>query len=181
MLFFICVFCNKSFDIFSIFVFLEPKNPLWLCCLYKKLHYGIWRQLLKRAIRPLTVLTDHKNLVFINSAKRLSSKQACCLLLFSRFSFIISYWPGSRNGKADVLSWMLSGSLLESNSECIILPQIDPLLSHLSKNINLSYMDAFGFKDIVSIYPILLGLKPSGWFMATDLLGISRFLRQKNF
>ena len=85
--------------------------------------FSEWRHLLEGAKHPVTVLTDHKNLEFIRSAKRLSSRQARWSLFFSRFNFIISYRPGSRNGKADALSRMLSGPLQEDNSEYTVLSQ----------------------------------------------------------
>ena len=85
--------------------------------------FSEWRHLLEGTKHPVTVLTDHRNLEFICSAKRLSSRQARWSLFFSRFNFIISYRPGSRNGKADALSRMLSGPSQENHAECTILPQ----------------------------------------------------------
>ena len=62
-----------------------------------------WRHWLEGAEHPFIVWTDHKNLEFIRKAKRLNSRQARWVL-FYRFSFILSYRPGSRNIKPDVLS-----------------------------------------------------------------------------
>ena len=50
------------------------------------------------------VWTDHKNLEYIRSAKRLSSRQARWALFFNRFVFSLSYRPGSKNVKPDALS-----------------------------------------------------------------------------
>ncbi len=50
------------------------------------------------------VWTDHKNLEYICSAKRINSRQARWALFFGRFNFTISYHPGSKNGKPDALS-----------------------------------------------------------------------------
>ncbi len=50
------------------------------------------------------VWTDHKNLEYIRSAKRLSSRQAHWALFFDRFDFTLSYRPGSKNVKPDTLS-----------------------------------------------------------------------------
>ena len=126
--------------------------------------FSEWRHLLEGAKHPVTVLTDHRNLEFIRSAKRLSSRQARWTLFFSRFNFVISYRPGSRNGKADALSRMLPGPLQERNSECTILPQKnflgatssktflnllkegyenDQLLNNPPKDINLKYNNGF--------------------------------------
>ena len=66
-----------------------------------KLALEEWRHWLEGASQPFLVWTDHKNLEYIRQAKRLNSRQA---LFFNRFSFSLSYRPGSRNVKPDVLS-----------------------------------------------------------------------------
>ena len=53
---------------------------------------------------PFIVWTDHKNLEYIRTAKRLNSRQARWSLFFTRFCFTLSYRPGSRNTKPDALS-----------------------------------------------------------------------------
>ncbi|KAL0199954.1 hypothetical protein M9458_003141, partial [Cirrhinus mrigala] len=63
-----------------------------------------WRHWLEGAKEPFLVLTDHRNLEYIRSAKRLNSRQARWSLFFARFEFKITYRPGSKNGKADALS-----------------------------------------------------------------------------
>uniref|UniRef100_A0A8C5Q592 Gypsy retrotransposon integrase-like protein 1 n=2 Tax=Leptobrachium leishanense TaxID=445787 RepID=A0A8C5Q592_9ANUR len=63
-----------------------------------------WRHLLEGATHPVTVLTDHKNLEYLQSAKQLRPRQARWALFFNRFTFHITYRPGSKNGKADALS-----------------------------------------------------------------------------
>ncbi|CAJ0920562.1 unnamed protein product [Ranitomeya imitator] len=63
-----------------------------------------WRHWLEGAKHRVVVLTDHKNLTYLESAKRLNPRQARWLLFFARFDFVISYLPGSKNVKADALS-----------------------------------------------------------------------------
>ncbi|KAI3376751.1 hypothetical protein L3Q82_000348 [Scortum barcoo] len=63
-----------------------------------------WRHWLEGAEQPFIVWTDHKNLEYLKSAKRLNSRQARWALFFSRFRFTLSYRPGSQNAKPDVLS-----------------------------------------------------------------------------
>lgn len=46
-----------------------------------------------------------KNLSYLRSAKRLSSRQARWTLFLGRFNFTLTYRPGSRNIKPDALSW----------------------------------------------------------------------------
>ncbi len=53
---------------------------------------------------PFIVWTDHQNLEYIRSAKRLNARQARWALFFGRFEFTISFRPGSKNLKPDTLS-----------------------------------------------------------------------------
>ena len=63
-----------------------------------------WRHWLEGAEHPFLVLTDHKNLEYLRSAKRLNPRQARWSLFFNRFRFSITFRPGTRNTKADALS-----------------------------------------------------------------------------
>ncbi|KAI3354811.1 hypothetical protein L3Q82_004536 [Scortum barcoo] len=65
-----------------------------------------WRHWLEGAEQPFLVWTDHKNLGYLKSAKRLNSRQArwALFFFFSRFRFTLSYRPGSQNAKPDALS-----------------------------------------------------------------------------
>lgn len=73
-----------------------------------KLALEEWRHWLEGAKYPFIVWTDHKNLSYIQSAKRLNSRQARWSLFFGRFDFTIAYRPGSRNVKPDALSRQFS-------------------------------------------------------------------------
>ncbi len=80
-----------------------------------------WRHWLEGAQFPFTVLTDHRNLEYIRSAKRLNPRQARWSLFFSRFEFKVTYRPGSKNCKADALSRLHDSSTpLNKNNESII-------------------------------------------------------------
>ncbi|KAK3569110.1 hypothetical protein QTP86_022143 [Hemibagrus guttatus] len=63
-----------------------------------------WRHWLEGARHPFQVLTDHRNPEYLHGAKRLNPRQARWALLFTRFPFMVTYRPGSKNGKADALS-----------------------------------------------------------------------------
>lgn len=75
-----------------------------------KLPLEEWRHWLEGAKHPFQVLTDHKNLEYIQQAKRLNPRQARWSLFFNRFQFILSYCPGSKNLKPDALSRVYSSS-----------------------------------------------------------------------
>ena len=86
-----------------------------------KLALEEWRHWLEGAELPFVVWTDHKNLSYIQSAKRLNSRQARWALFFGRFKFSLSYRPGSRNTKPDALSRLHS-----VDGECSVLDSILP-------------------------------------------------------
>lgn len=65
------------------------------------------RHWLEGAEIPFTVWTDHNNLVYLQSAKRLISRQARWALFLGRFNFTLTYCPSSRNVKPDTLSRQL--------------------------------------------------------------------------
>ena len=67
-----------------------------------------WRHWLEGAQWPFIVWTDHKNLQYVQTAKRLNSRQARWALFFNHFDFCLSHRPGSKNGKPDALSRMYS-------------------------------------------------------------------------
>ncbi|KAI4898691.1 hypothetical protein NFI96_020791 [Prochilodus magdalenae] len=88
-----------------------------------KLAFEEWRHWLEGAQHPFLVLTDHKNLEYLRSAKRLNSRQARWSLFFSRFDFQITYRPGTRNTKADALSRIYED---EPNEPSISKPILEP-------------------------------------------------------
>ncbi|KAG1933749.1 hypothetical protein F2P79_020467 [Pimephales promelas] len=79
-----------------------------------------WRHWLEVAHLPFTVLTDHRNLEYIKTAKRLNPRQARWSLFFSRFDFKVTYRPGSKKGKADSLSRQFDSSPSSHTSEPIL-------------------------------------------------------------
>ncbi len=83
---------------------------------------GEWRQWLEGSTVPFVVWTDHKNLEYIRSAKRLNARQARWALFFGRFDFTISFRPGSKNIKPDALSRLFESPDTSSTPEGIISP-----------------------------------------------------------
>ena len=85
-----------------------------------KLALEEWRHWLEGAEQPFIVWTDHKNLEYIKTARRLNSRQARWALFFSRFNFSLSYRPGSKNTKPDALSRVFSPSPVNPSPEPIL-------------------------------------------------------------
>ncbi|KAK3505618.1 hypothetical protein QTP70_004911, partial [Hemibagrus guttatus] len=63
-----------------------------------------WRHWLEGTRHPFQVLTDHQNLEYFRGARRMNPRQARWALFFTRFRFMVTYRPGSKNRKADALS-----------------------------------------------------------------------------
>lgn len=78
-----------------------------------------WRHWLEGATHQFVILTDHKNREYLHTAKRLNPCQAWWSLFLSRFHFIVTYCPGSKNVKADALSRQFEGET-NINPETII-------------------------------------------------------------
>ncbi|KAI2666797.1 Transposon Tf2-6 polyprotein [Labeo rohita] len=85
-----------------------------------KLALEEWRHWLEGAKHPFMVLTDHKNLEYLRSAKLLNHRQARWSLFFTRFDFQVTYRPGSQNTKADALSRIHEPETPISSSETIL-------------------------------------------------------------
>ena len=63
-----------------------------------------WRAYLIGTQKPIQVITDHKNLEYFMSTKKLNRRQVRWSLFFSDFNFTITYRPGSLQTQADALS-----------------------------------------------------------------------------
>ncbi len=83
-----------------------------------------WRHWLEGAAHPFQVITDHKNLEYIKSAKRLNPRQARWALFFTRFQFTVTYRPGSKNSKADALSRRYDSPTKNLTPEPILPPTV---------------------------------------------------------
>ena len=63
-----------------------------------------WRHFLEGARHKFEVWTDHKNLKYFTTAKKLNRRQARWSLYLSRFDFELHHRPGHTMGKSDTLS-----------------------------------------------------------------------------
>ncbi len=73
-----------------------------------------WRHWLEGSGVPFIVWTDHKNLEYIKSTKKLNYRQA----------FSISYRPGFKNIKPDALSCIFDHSERSSSPEPILAQKV---------------------------------------------------------
>ena len=63
-----------------------------------------WRHFLEGAPDKFEIWTDHKNLEYFMSAKKLNRRQARWSLTLARFDFVMHHRPGKTMGKSDALS-----------------------------------------------------------------------------
>ena len=63
-----------------------------------------WRHFLEEATHLVEIWTDHKNLEYFMTAKKLNCCQACWSLHLARFDFLLHYHPERTMGKLDALS-----------------------------------------------------------------------------
>ena len=64
-----------------------------------------WRHYLQGARQPFEIWTNHKNLEYFMTARKLNRRQARWSLELADYDFILKHRPGSLNKKADLLSW----------------------------------------------------------------------------
>ncbi|KAK1797764.1 hypothetical protein P4O66_008117 [Electrophorus voltai] len=87
-----------------------------------KLTLEEWRHWLEGVRHPFTVITDHKNLEYLQTTKRLNSRQARWSLFFSRFAFRVTYRLGEKNVRADALTQKHHAEAQSSSQEPVIPP-----------------------------------------------------------
>ena len=66
--------------------------------------FEAWRPELEGTDLPIQVLSDHKNLEYFMTTKKLTRRQARWAEFLANYNFKIVYRPGKQNGKADALT-----------------------------------------------------------------------------
>jgi len=88
-----------------------------------------WRHFLKRATHLVEIWTDHKNLEYFMTAKKLNRRQARWSLHLARFDFLLHYRPGRTMGKLDAwwdtLSVDFMVKLPESSGHDAVMTVVD--------------------------------------------------------
>ena len=63
-----------------------------------------WQAYLEGSKHPIVVYSDHKNLSYFTTTKKLNRRQVKWAELLASYDFQIHYRKGSKNGRADALS-----------------------------------------------------------------------------
>jgi len=80
-----------------------------------------WRYFLEGATHLVEIWTDHKNLEYFMTAKKLNRRQAHWSLHLARFDFLLHHCPGRTMGKLDALSRRADHRNGASDNENIVL------------------------------------------------------------
>jgi len=80
-----------------------------------------WRHFLEGAKHQVEIWTDHKNLEYFMTAKKLNRRQARWSLFLSQFDFKLHHRPGSRSMKPDALSRRADHGKGENDNNNVIL------------------------------------------------------------
>ncbi|KAI4874420.1 hypothetical protein NFI96_032055 [Prochilodus magdalenae] len=98
-----------------------------------------WRHWLEVTLHPFTIFTDHRNLEYMRTARRLNARQSRWALFFTRFNFTMTYRPGTKNVKADALSRLYDHpSTREAEktilpASCIVAPILWAIIDEIQK------------------------------------------------
>jgi len=80
-----------------------------------------WRHFLEGACHPVEIWTDHKNLEYFMTARKLNRRQARWSLYLARFDFKLTHHPGRSMGKPDMLSRRPDHGKGTSDNEDVVL------------------------------------------------------------
>jgi len=80
-----------------------------------------WRHFLEGATHPVEIWTDHKNLEYFITAKKLNRRQARWSLHLARFNFLLYHRPRRTIDKPDTLSRRADHGNRASNNENVVL------------------------------------------------------------
>ena len=81
-----------------------------------------WRQYLQGTEHPVTLLTDHKNLMYFHQPWKLSRWQAQWMLFLQGFNLTFIHMPSIAMGPADALSCLSDLDVSLNNTNVMLLP-----------------------------------------------------------
>jgi len=84
-----------------------------------------WRHFLKGTRHLVEIWTDHKNLEYFKTAKKLNRRQVRWSLYLARFDFKLIHHPGRSMGKPDALSWRPDHGNGASDNENVALLRLE--------------------------------------------------------
>jgi len=100
-----------------------------------------WRHFLEEATHLVEIWTNHKNLEYFMTAKKLNRCQARWSLYLARFDFLLHHRPKHAMGKPDTLSRRADHGNGASDNENIVLLRLEFLAVHALEGVELTGME----------------------------------------
>jgi len=122
---------------------IHDKEMLAIICVLEE-----WRHFLEGATHPIEIWTDHKNLEYFMTAKKLNRCQARWSLHLARFDFLLHYCPGRTMGKPDTLSRRADHRNRALDNENIVLLQLEFLAVRALEGVELIGIEQKILSDI---------------------------------
>ena len=122
---------------------IHDKEMLAIICMLEE-----WRHFLEEVTYLVEIWTNHKNLEYFMTAKKLNRRQAHWSLHLARFDFLLYYRPGRTMGKPDVLSRRADHGNGASDNENIVLLQLEFLAVHALEGVELTGIEQKILSDI---------------------------------
>ena len=111
-------FFSKSLSLVEQNYEIHDKEMLAIICALEE-----WWHFLEGAQHKFEIWTDHKNLEYFQTSKKLNRHQARWSLYLSRFDLTLHHQPGKSMGKIDALSWRSDhASGAGDNDNLMLLP-----------------------------------------------------------
>jgi len=107
-----------------------------------------WRYFLEEATHRVEIWTDHKNLEYFMTAKKLNRCQAQWSLHLTRFDFLLHHRPGRTMGKPDALSRRADHRNGASDNENIVLLRPEFLAIRALEGVELTGVEQKILSDI---------------------------------
>jgi len=112
---------------------IHDKEMLAIICVLEE-----WRHFLEEATHLVEIWTDHKNLEYFMTAKKLNRRQARWSLHLARFDFLLHYRPGRTMGKPDTLSRRADHENGALDNENIVLLRLEFLVVRALEGVELT-------------------------------------------
>jgi len=97
-----------------------------------------WRHFLEGATHPVEIWTNHKNLEYFMTAKKLNCRQARWSLYLARFDFLLHHRPGRTMDKLNALSRRADHGNRASDNENVVLLRPEFLAVHALEGVELT-------------------------------------------
>jgi len=119
------------------------KEMLAIICVLEE-----WRHFLEGVTHLVEIWTDHKNLEYFMTAKKLNRRQAYWSLHLARFDFLLHHCPGRTIGKPDALSRRADHGNGASDNENVVLLRPEFLAVHALEGVKLMGVEQKILSDI---------------------------------